>query len=431
MGNEASTPGQGKKIPNSIELKWSKSAKSPFVPREGQAACSIGDKLYIFGGVVFNHDDGHDTEANDLIVYDTSSHTWTKEIPSKDCEIPSPRSGACLVSVGQSLYLFGGLSQFSGWMNDFYQYDTVAKTWHQLSSNGAPSPRDKVLSCVVDNLIYVFGGFGPVADDSQMDTIVEEDDGDDEYEDINELQQTQEAANFTWSNELFCFNTVDKIWNIVKPANGLPPSPRAAHSFSSIVNPEDNEKYLFVFGGRDSVARQNDLWRFTISSQTWEKVNAVGCYPEARSFHSMVSVGHRLVVHGGRGVANQHFDDINVFDSKTNQWLQPSLQNESEAPPAVGLHNMVIVGDNVVIFGGTSTLDPATGTCTKFFNDVFTLKSDLVLKGDAIAVQEEDTNTVTEKENMPAMLNLKPNQSTVTKPVVAPSPSSSENVSIQ
>merc|ERR550539_1739155 len=98
----------------------------------------------------------------------------------------------------------------------------------------------------------------------------------------------------------------------------------------------------------------------------------------------MVTVGHRLVVHGGRGIANQHFDDINIFDMKSNQWLQPAVLPESETPPAIGLHSMVVVNDSVLIFGGTSTLDPATGTCTQFFTDVFTLSSELVLKGEAV-----------------------------------------------
>ena len=409
MGNEASTQGQGKKIPNNIELKWIKANKCPFVPREGQAACAHGKKMYIFGGVVFNQDEGHDNETNELIVYDTVSGTWIKEVYSEGCEPPSPRSGACLVSVGDHLYLFGGLSQFSGWMNDFYQYDISSKTWHLLSSQNAPSPRDKVLSCVIEKIIYVFGGFGPIDNDPNAGVVLEEDGDDDEYEDINELQQTQDAANFTWSNELFCFDTVSKTWKVIHPANGFGPSPRAAHSLSSYINHIDNECYLFVFGGRDSVSRQNDLWRFTCSSQTWEKVDAVGCYPEARSFHSMVTVGHRLVIHGGRGITNQHFSDVNIFDTKTNEWLQPSNLTDSETLPAVGLHSMAVINGNVLMFGGTSTLDPATGTCTQFFNDVFLLNVDLVLKGEAI-LQKDDSNAIPGKENLPTMLNLKPNE---------------------
>jgi len=98
------------------------------------------------------------------------------------------------------------------------------------------------------------------------------------------------------------------------------------------------------------------------------------------------------------------------------------MHENSENLPAVGLHNIVVVEDHVVVFGGTSTLDPATGTCTKFFNDVFSLKTDLVLKGDAITVAEEASDsTVTEKENMPAMLNLKPKEQTVTKSNLTPS----------
>lgn len=38
--------------------------------------------------------------------------------------VPSPRSAATFVAVNSKLYLFGGLSNNSGWLGDFYIYDT-------------------------------------------------------------------------------------------------------------------------------------------------------------------------------------------------------------------------------------------------------------------------------------------------------------------
>lgn len=39
-------------------------------------------------------------------------------------EIPAPRSAATMAAVGSSLYLFGGLSQNSGWFDDVHRFDT-------------------------------------------------------------------------------------------------------------------------------------------------------------------------------------------------------------------------------------------------------------------------------------------------------------------
>jgi len=38
--------------------------------------------------------------------------------------IPRPRSAATLAAVGSKLYLFGGLSNNVGWLNDFHVFDT-------------------------------------------------------------------------------------------------------------------------------------------------------------------------------------------------------------------------------------------------------------------------------------------------------------------
>lgn len=40
---------------------------------------------------------------------------------------PAPRTGSSLVAVGESLYLFGGLSHSTGWLDDLYKFDTSTK----------------------------------------------------------------------------------------------------------------------------------------------------------------------------------------------------------------------------------------------------------------------------------------------------------------
>jgi hypothetical protein len=48
---------------------------------------------------------------------------------------------------------------------------------------------------------------------------------------------------------------------------------------------------------------------------SWESIKTKGRQPEPRSFHDCTSVtGNRMVVFGGRGTANQHFNDLHFFD---------------------------------------------------------------------------------------------------------------------
>jgi len=45
--------------------------------------------------------------------------------------VPSPRSAATIAAVSSKLYLFGGLSNDSGWLGDFYVFDTGQYDfWH-------------------------------------------------------------------------------------------------------------------------------------------------------------------------------------------------------------------------------------------------------------------------------------------------------------
>ncbi len=55
-------------------------------------------------------------------------------------------------------------------------------------------------------------------------------------------------------------------------------------------------------------------------SRKWlADANISGRRPEPRSFHAATVVGNRMVILGGRGRENQHFDAIHVFDSCKNQ----------------------------------------------------------------------------------------------------------------
>ncbi|CAK8690987.1 unnamed protein product [Clavelina lepadiformis] len=401
-------------------VKWNKDKeKCPFPPREGQATAVIGSKLYVFGGVVFLKNEnggGEDLESNDLLVYDVLTRKWFKE----PCygTWPSPRSGATMTSVGKSLYLFGGLSQFSGWMNDFYRYDTECKTWKCIDASGAPSPRDKVMCASVGEKIYIHGGFGPAQYlNVDPDDVLPIDDDDGEYEDMDELHEVrncQEAANFTWSDELHVFCTSMGKWSHIKPKGPKIPSARAAHSLTAVSSKAGN--WLYVFGGRDIDSRQNDLWRFNIKDCVWDQCQGLGCQPQPRSFHAAVAVKGRLVVHGGRAVNNQHFDDFNIFDIDTKEWLQPemvvggpAMEESIETPCAMGLHTLCAVDNYLILFGGSSELDPATGTCTKYNNDIFRININDILEGGAIAENDSSENDAkqTNVSHMPGILNLK------------------------
>lgn len=64
---------------------------------------------------------------NKYVIYHvyTDTSSWTRVKAQGD--IPSPRSAACMASVGSSLYLFGGSTQDEGWTNSLFVFNTGEK----------------------------------------------------------------------------------------------------------------------------------------------------------------------------------------------------------------------------------------------------------------------------------------------------------------
>lgn len=84
-------------------------------------------------------------------------------MPSKGSEKPLSRSAATMSAVGSKLYLFGGLNQSVGWLDDMLVFDTETNCWREEdeSTGNMPSARDKLSSAVIGQCIWFFGGFGP------------------------------------------------------------------------------------------------------------------------------------------------------------------------------------------------------------------------------------------------------------------------------
>ena len=57
--------------------------------------------------------------------FQSEAEKWS--VAKKNGEVPAARSAATMASVNGKLYVFGGLSQESGWFDGVYMYDTGKK----------------------------------------------------------------------------------------------------------------------------------------------------------------------------------------------------------------------------------------------------------------------------------------------------------------
>ncbi|XP_078380436.1 kelch domain-containing protein 1-like [Oculina patagonica] len=365
MGNESSAPiTYGTKLLNDVNIEWKKVEMDAKLPsRDGHCATAMANRLYVFGGVRWLSDIGEATESNEVLVFDTDSHTLSKIVAGG--EVPSARSSATMAGVGSKLYVFGGLSRDCGWLNDLYAFDIETKQWENIAYKGTPpSPRDKLTCVAMGTKILFFGGFGPMED---LDT------------DATEPDQAQ----FGWFNDLFSFDTENCTWEKLAPSFTGCPTPRAAHGMCAVGSK------LVIFGGRDSVGRKNDLYILNTETMEWISTSTTGRQPEPRSFHTCTAVGNRVLVFGGRSLENAHFDDLHIFDTDTKEWLQPS--SSGNKPPARGVHTATLVGDQFILYGGSSDFDQETMQCQEYYGDVHLIEKEQLLSGKS---QGPDPNDV-------------------------------------
>ncbi|GFO37974.1 kelch domain-containing protein 1 [Plakobranchus ocellatus] len=341
--------------------------------REGQVACSILHKVYIFGGVEQGHGD-QPKETNELIVFDLDTLKWA-QVNAKGT-VPPPRSASSLVGVGTKLYLFGGLSHISGWFDDLFMFDTESNTWTPLETEGPrPKARDKLQAVAVGEKIYYFGGFGPKTIEAEIDDLEGTDDEDEEFEDIPESRD-QEGAEFGWFNDLFVLDTQTLTWSQPMQMNLGVPTQRAAHGMCAVG------RNLIIFGGRDIEDRQNDIHIFDTDTRKWlTDMKVEGPVPAPRSFHSLTSVAGKAVLFGGRGRDNHHFDTFDVFDIETKKWTPVQVTGDKLA--GRGQQCAVSVGDSLFLLGGSGDYSAETMQCQTFFTDAFLVKADDFVKGSA------------------------------------------------
>ncbi|HVJ64129.1 MAG TPA: kelch repeat-containing protein [Bdellovibrionota bacterium] len=252
-------------------------AGSAPVARNGHSSSVIDGKLYIFGG-----SDG--TYKQDLHVYDPSlgaNGTWT-EVTGFAGSAPVARFLHSASVIDGKLYIFGGYSGIR--RQDLHVYDPSAGangTWTEVAgfTGTAPSARSSHSASVIDDKLYIFGGF----------------DGTVNKQDLH-VYDPSAGANGTWSE--------------VTGFAGSAPAIRNVHSASVI------DGKLYIFGGYDGSYRQ-DLHVYDPNAGangTWSEVTSfAGSAPSIRGGLSASVIDDKLYIFWGRNSAGPKQDLLIYF----------------------------------------------------------------------------------------------------------------------
>uniref|UniRef100_A0A7S2PDR2 BTB domain-containing protein n=1 Tax=Leptocylindrus danicus TaxID=163516 RepID=A0A7S2PDR2_9STRA len=226
---------------------------------------------------------------------------------------PCQRSLHSAAVVNNAMYVFGGY-EGQRRVNDFHKFDFMEKKWSPMIasplSGPPPSPRDRHVSVAYRNAFYVFGGF----------------DGSSRVSDF------------------FCFDLAEMVWRQITPSSGTPPSPR--HSHAAVVHKDS----MYIFGGYDGSYR-SDFHEFKFTNSSWVLVPAVGRPPRARYRATCVVFKDTMILFAGHD-GTRHLADTHVFDFESRIWS--TLVTEGPSPIPRDSHVSVVHSNSMYIFGGST-----------------------------------------------------------------------------
>eukprot|EP00002_Diphylleia_rotans_P000489 TRINITY_DN1025_c0_g1_i12.p1 TRINITY_DN1025_c0_g1~~TRINITY_DN1025_c0_g1_i12.p1 ORF type:complete len:2045 (+),score=374.67 TRINITY_DN1025_c0_g1_i12:132-6266(+) len=316
---------------NSDSLQWRSGRANGDLPKKRDLYClgTIGNLIFMFGGI-------DDTESyfRDLNVFNTGDESWTLIVPLNDG--PSARSRHTCFSWRNRFYVYGGSS--ASYNTDLWEFDPGTLMWRQVRyKNQAPILGD-VQGQIHNNRLYIFGGC--------------------------DLERCH--------SNLWTYDMVTSIWNMEA---GFLESENTYYNSIAILGNK-----LFSFGG---VSNRNDKTIETdylkvINLETKElqqqqhtrlkdDVEYPIARPTARSDAATFVAGGKLFVLGGYG--SNGLNDFWVLDPVTLEWTDSSL---SRYPIAREDARITLISDHqFVMFGGTIYLYDAQD-----INDLWTFDTE-------------------------------------------------------
>ncbi|XP_041352699.1 kelch domain-containing protein 3-like [Gigantopelta aegis] len=317
--------------------------------RVNHAAVAIGDKIFSFGGYCTG-EDYKTTRPMDVYVLDTISLRWRvlpivpASHPDYPC-IPYQRYSHTAVAVGDCAYIWGGRNGKDGACETLYQFDSTTNRWSRPVVYGnIPGARDGHSACVINNKMYIYGGF-----EVEVDRF---------FNDVH----------------AFDFNTM--TWMEVKTL-GRPACWRDFHTATAVGST------MFVFGGRSDEGGDlftnneiycNKMQTFNTLTNTWHEPVTHGDKPPGRRSHSSFMYCGMLYVFGGyNGLYDCHYNDVHKFDPEQMRWSCVKVWGQGPCPRR--RQCCCMIGEKVYLFGGTSPKSPEAGTRR---NQLPLLESDLI-----------------------------------------------------
>eukprot|EP00735_Rhodelphis_limneticus_P004855 TRINITY_DN16506_c0_g1::TRINITY_DN16506_c0_g1_i1::g.1890::m.1890 TRINITY_DN16506_c0_g1::TRINITY_DN16506_c0_g1_i1::g.1890 ORF type:complete len:330 (+),score=48.00,sp/Q54C94/GEFF_DICDI/27.87/3e-11,Kelch_3/PF13415.1/2.5e-07,Kelch_3/PF13415.1/0.0008,Kelch_3/PF13415.1/2.5,Kelch_3/PF13415.1/8e-05,Kelch_3/PF13415.1/0.1,Kelch_4/PF13418.1/0.04,Kelch_4/PF13418.1/0.0013,Kelch_4/PF13418.1/0.00095,Kelch_4/PF13418.1/0.00013,Kelch_4/PF13418.1/0.0061,Kelch_4/PF13418.1/8.9e+03,Kelch_6/PF13964.1/0.01,Kelch_6/PF1 len=241
--------------------------------------------------------------------------------------------------------LFGSDKEGSkNFYNDIWKFNFESAKWTEVEVNGIPvARRSHACTLVIDpsgeESILVYGG-----------------------------RTVQNLP--VYDTERFVIST--KKWELVRRSHGSTPSPgpRIGHVMVPMKNDDGTTNAVYLHGGENLHDTMGGLWKFVVSTQSWEAISPLMCLIEenegprlcrmdertlGRTQHVAVSPVHgTILVHGGRSsFASPQviYGDVWRYDIYENVWVRVLVES-SLYPANRYAHAGTQYGAGILMFGG-------------------------------------------------------------------------------
>lgn len=254
--------------------------------RSSHAITLVGGTAYSFGGEFTPRL----PVDNTMYAFDLKAQSWSALDAAG--EVPPPRVGVTMASVGATVFVFGGRDKDHTELNELYSFDTATSTWALLSSGDDGPPHRSYHSMVADgegSRVYVFGGCG----------------------------------NAGRLNDLWAYDVAAGRWEeLPSPGAACPPRGGPGLAFAG--------GKVWVVYGFSGDAELDDVHSYDPGTGEWAVVDTTGDKPTPRSVLCAAGVGKHVVVFGGEVDpsdlghlgAGKFSAEAFVLDTETGAWAR-------------------------------------------------------------------------------------------------------------
>jgi len=279
---------------------------------------------------------------------------------------PGARSCHTITNVNGKILLFAGLN---GVLNDTWEWERLNRNWKQVTPDNDPPPAGhSFASAAIGDKLYIF--YGMDGDGGMLGNVWSFDTASNRWQLEPQVGAEKPSARFNHTClslpdgriALFGGSTAGgpadtNVW-FYTPGTGawekkasMPFEPRSLHSASFY------DGAMYIFGGTLEGVMFNDMWKYTVASNTWTQVSPAGTKPSTRAGQASAQVGDNWYLFGGANADSNVFKDTWVYTFSTNSWAQKDdMPLRLVQSAAVNTQ-----GSEILLFGGRDSNFQKTG----------------------------------------------------------------------